>query len=544
MKRKSCVLSKHLDMYKPGLTLHSDKTTLNPLLIPGDSATLRVVDGNGQPIDISRVETRFSVSTVAASGEAEVARLSGDRIIGLEGGVAEVTASVLLNGQTFKARRRFVVRPFYREYHKTLVLKLFLGQEKHPNPAWGQRVSFEQALEVIRKVDALTLGIPKIVYLVGWQTGGHDWGYPDWGPVDPQLKRSQDATALDSLQWLMRTAREYHTTVSLHINMFDAYQSSPLWDEYIARDVIARGRSGELFLRGERYHEETVYCVCYTREWQEGLAQRRIDRLLEMLPELVEGHTIHIDAFHTAWKGYLASTWHSMKGHGGVTLDSEVETQRKIFSYFRARGIDVTCEGMQSDFIGLQPMIWWFHKNFRWQMKVPERLCARGRTTHTSRPDFHFGSSMHGEEIFVQDKEILPGFLDQFCLTTLPWFYLSQLERVHLSVFGKLTYSEGVTAGWENFQSVIRQGNVILRRGDDLFVPALWCKEKTIIAYSRKGYPNREWVLPEDWSGVEQVNVNKISLSGLIPLENGPKVTGDKIHLSLEPRQAVVITPR
>jgi hypothetical protein len=344
-----------------------------------------------------------------------------------------------------------------------------------------------------------------------------------------------------SLKWLIREARQYHTTVSLHINMFDAYKSSPLWNEYIAKDVIARDRRGELFVRGETYHEETVYCICYTREWQEGLAQRRIDRLLEMLPELAEGHTIHIDAFHTAWKGYLASAWHGMKDHGGVTLQTEVETQRKIFRYFRERGMDITCEGMQSDFTGLQPMIWWYHKSPWWQMKVPERLCARGRTTHHSTHDFRFGSSMHGEEIFVKDKENLPGFLDQFCQQTLPWYYLSQLDRVHLSPFGRLTYSDGVTAGWKGFQRIIRRGKLILRRGDDLFIPALWRDDKTIIAYSRKGYSDREWLLPADWADVEKVDVSAITLNGLVPLESGKKIIDGKIQLSLQAGQAVVV---
>jgi hypothetical protein len=525
------------------ITLHADKATLNPLLNPGDFATLtvHVVDPSGQVVDLSKAAIQYSIATVAANGGVEVVRLEGNRLVAVEGGVAEVTAAVIANGTAYQSRLRFVVRPFFREYHKTLTLKLFLGQDKHPDPAWGRRVTFQQALEVIRKVDSLTLGIPKIVYLVGWQTGGHDWGYPDWGPVDPVLKRPQDATATESLKWLIAEARQYRTTISLHINMFDAYQSSPIWEEYIARDVIARDRRGRLFVRGEKYHEETVYCVCYTREWQEGLAQRRIDRLLDMLPELIDGHTIHIDAFHTAWKGYLASAWHGMQEHGGVTLESEVETQRKIFQYFRSKGLDVTCEGMQSDFVGLQPMIWWYHKSPRWQMKVPERLCARGRTTHRANPDFRFGSSMHGEEILVKDIENLPGFLQQFCETTLPWYFLSQLDRSHLSRFGRLSYSEGVTAGWEMFQRVIRKGNFILRHGDDLFVPALWRETKTIIAYSRRGYLEREWILPADWSAVQQVDVSAISLSGLRLLLERTRVAAGRIRLSLEPGQAVAV---
>jgi hypothetical protein len=532
-------------MNKSIITIFADKTTLNPLLVPGDFATLTVsaVGRSGQRVDLSPASVKFTVSTIAASGNAEVARLEGNRLIGVDGGVAEVTASVLLNGTKHKVRERFVVRPFCRDYHQTLTMKLFLGQEKHPNAAWGKRVTFEQALEVIRKVDALTLGIPKIVYLVGWQDRGHDWCYPDWGPVDPQLKRQQDMTALDSLKWLIVAARQYHTTVSLHINMYDAYKSSPLSNEYVAKDVIARDRRGDLFVRGEKYHDETAYSICYTREWQEELAQRRIDRLLEMLPELVAGHTIHIDAFHSNWKGHDTSAWHAMLEHGGITTETEIETQRKIFKYWREKGLDVTCEGMESDFVGLQPMIWWFHKNKRWQMKVPERLCARGRTTHRKNADFRFTSSMHGEEIFVKDKENLPGFLDQFCLTTLPWQYLSRLDRIHLSFFGKLTYTDGVTAGWEKFQPVIRRGDFVLRQGDDLFVPALWCEEKTIIAYSRNGYSNRSWTLPKDWADIQQVDVSDITFAGRVPLERGKKTDAGRVCLSLKPGQAMVITP-
>jgi hypothetical protein len=63
-------------------------------------------------------------------------------------------------------------------------------------------------LDAIRKIDNLTLGIPKIIFLVGWQFNGHDSGYPSWSVVNEHLKRPQDATALDSLKWLMVSARE------------------------------------------------------------------------------------------------------------------------------------------------------------------------------------------------------------------------------------------------------------------------------------------------------------------------------------------------
>jgi hypothetical protein len=148
---------------------------------------------------------------------------------------------------------------------------------------------------------------------------------------------------------------------------------------------------------------------------------------------------------------------------------------------------------------------------------------------------------MHGEEIFVRDRENLSGFLEQFCKTTVPWYFLSQLDRMHLSPLGRLFYSDGVTAGWEKLQRIIRQGDRILLRGDDLFVPALWCETKTIIAYSRRGYSERTWILPPDWSGVKQVCINSITLSGLRLLGEQTIRDAGGIRLSLEPGQAVAI---
>jgi hypothetical protein len=126
------------------ITLHADKTTLNPLLNPGDCATLtvHVVDQSGQIVDLSKASIQYSFATIAASGDVEVVRLEDNCLVAREGGVAEVTAAVIANGTAYQSSLRFLVRPFFREYHKTLTLKLFLGQDKHPDPDWGRRVTF------------------------------------------------------------------------------------------------------------------------------------------------------------------------------------------------------------------------------------------------------------------------------------------------------------------------------------------------------------------------------------------------------------------
>ena len=517
--------------------------------------TLTAFYSDGSQRILRPAEAVITARTKKASGKVAVVAIEGDKVVPKEGGIATVQAVVVQAGRRVSASAEVVVAPFFRDYHQTLVLKLFLGMEGEPverlanDPTFrkGHEVicTFEEALEVIRKTDNLTRGMPKIIYLVGWQKGGHDHGYPAWDEVNPRMKRAQDATALDSLRWLIRAARKFNTTVSLHINMADAYKQSSLWDEYMAKDCIAKDESGQPYTLGIQVKGEDMYNVVYPREWEAGLAQRRIDGLIEMIPELKEGHTIHIDVFVAQRDGGKPiSPWHAKPENGGLTPDKYVETQRKIFHYWRDRGFDVTGEGTGwahppgEHFVGLQAMSWWYSWD---QMEIPEYLGARGRTDRGGDGDFRFGSSMHGEEIYKADKEQLPGFLGMFCRTTLPWYYLSRRERTKLEN-DVLYYSDGIVALAEAGRNIIRKGEFTLRQNDDLFVPALW-NEKEIIAYSRPGYENRPWQLPADWSEVQSVDLYRITLDGCVPLKRGVSVTGAKLVLSLGKDESISIVP-
>lgn len=542
------------------ITLAIDRKVLNPVREKGATGrlTLTAFYSDGSKRTLRPSEAVITARTKSASGNVDVVTIEGDKIVPKEGGIATVEAAVSQAGRRLKAATDVVVAPFYRDYHQTLVLKLFLGMEGEPverlakEPMFQKKhdviCTFEEALEVIRKTDNLTRGIPKIVYLVGWQKGGHDHGYPAWDEVNPRLKRKQDANALQSLRWLIREAREFNTTVSLHINMVDAYKQSPLWDEYVAKDCIARDASGQLRVGGIQMKGEDMYNVVYPREWQEGLAQRRIDGLIKMIPELHEGHTIHIDVFVAQGEGGKPlSPWHAKPGNGGLTPEKYVETQRKIFKYWRERGFDVTGEGIfwahppGEGFTGLQPMSWWYPADLNYQMEIPEYLMARGRTHRDGEGDFRFSSSMHGEEIYQEDKENLPGFMGMFCRTTLPWYYLSRLERMRFEN-GALFYSDGVVARTEEGRNIIRKGEFVLRENDDLFVPALW-KKKEIIAYSKTGCEDKPWRLPAEWSNVRNVALYRITVDGCVLLRPRVAVTDSKLVLSLGKDEAVSIVP-
>jgi hypothetical protein len=314
----------------------------------------------------------------------------------------------------------------------------------------------------------------------------------------------------------------------------------------VAKDCFAKDESGKLLVAGIQMKGEDMYNVVYPKEWEAGLAQRRIDGLIQMIPELKEGHTIHIDVFIANRDGGKPiSPWHAKPENGELTPAKYVETQRKIFHYWRDRGFDVTGEGTGwahppgEHFVGLQAMSWWYSWD---SMQIPECLGARGRTDRGSDGDFRYGSSMHGEEIWQKDKDQMPGFQGMFCRTTLPWYYLSRLERRKLEN-GTLFYSDGVVAGTEAGKRIIRKGDFVLREDDHLFVPALWGK-KEIIAYSRTGYENKSWQLPEDWSNVKSVDLYRITMEGCVPLKKGIPIADAKLVLSLGKEEAVSIVPK
>lgn len=422
-------------------------------------------------------------------------------------------------------------RPYNHSYHTSLVDKIFLCRK--PNPLTGEPqevfMTFEGALERIRWIDAITRGIPKIIYLVGWQFDGHDSKYPSWSEVNPRLKRAVDPTPAHSLRWLMKAARQYHTTVSLHINMMDAYENSPLWEEYRKKRVIL-GKGGV-------WDGEQAYLVDYEREWQAGLAQRRIDDLCRMLP-LADVGTVHMDAF-------LPTGDDSQRSLGAM---------RRILRYWRNKGIDVTTEclatpNLDKGLIGLSPMVWHLN-NTAWKkgdefkeedyLAIPAALfCAC--TDHSYRSKL-FGTSMQGEPL---SNDQVDEYLSEFCLKTLVWQYLNRFDRLSLVREGDVSFlelNEGIIVRIDHATNhiFIRQDETLIRDGSDVFVPAAWQIEPEVIVYSGSGYANRSWNLPYEWEGVHELRLSRITDDGLVGETRLPVLNG-QVTLSIKPEEAICL---
>lgn len=513
--------------------LSADRTVLH--LDGAASLTLHATMSDGTAADLSGARIRYTASHSAVIASIRATATGAEVRAGTKvdsAGTAVVTATVTLDGVTKTAEAAFTVlqapdRPFRHNYHQTLTMKMFMA-DRNGNVF----TTFEQALGIIEKVDRLTRGIPKIIYLVGWQYDGHDTGYPALDVVNVKLKRNNDARAEDSLIWLMKEAARFHTTVSLHINLLDASEESPLWQEYIDKDVIARLEDGSLrtYVWG--------YPISYTREWEAGLTTRRIDRLLELLP-IQEAGTIHVDAFHQIIPLQQVDP---ISPYHGVSTEQEIETQKSIIRYFRDKGIDFTSEFDKSyrhdPLIGLQPFAWHVRFQSVEQLAVPASLYTGG-----DGGDPRFGSSMLGESIMKKDPEKLTGFLREFALNTLPWYFLNRLDRL-ADEDGIVRFSDDVTSENKDGCRIIKQGERILRDRDDVCFPVLWNTEtEEWMAYSLHGCTDKLWRLPERWRGVRSAAVYEVGPEGLAPVDELPIADG-AIRLTLRQDQCVVFVPQ
>ena len=391
-------------------------------------------------------------------------------------------------------------QPWLVDYHQSLVYKTMNAYKDEVGNLKEVHMTFPQTMDLIERFDHMSCGMPQVLYLTGWQYNGHDSKYPAWEEVNAALKREEDATARDSLRWLIREARaRFDARVSLHLNMMDAYPESPYWEEYLAKDVVAKDLDGKPIACRE-WGGMMAYALSYTQEWKLGLAQKRIDGLLEMIPELVDTGTIHIDAFlGCRQKGQQEP----ISPYLGYTKAQEAETMRKIYRYWRDRGIDVTSEwayGMRDDrFVGLQPWCW--HQEDK-VADLPDALYCSTKWV---------GCDMW----FIEDLMNPPHAREKFYLEIVPWYYKNNPSAV---------------------------GDQVMEEGTDICMPALWCKAPTIIAYSQDGYQGKRWELPPDWANVTKVARARITYAGHEPMGEIAVVDG-RITLTLGAGEAVKLIP-
>ena len=419
-------------------------------------------------------------------------------------------------------------RPFIHDYTASMMMKFYMAEPDRATATSRVYMTYGQALENIKAIDALTRGVHKIVYLVGWQFDGHDDRYPALNVFNEALKRESDATARDSYLWLRSEAKKYNTTVSIHMLVGDAYTNSPLWHEYIRNEFICRDASG-MFVTNGVLMGYPMYWINLHNEWRKGYLQRRLDEITE-LADLVDAGTVHIDAF----MGH-ESTYHD------VTREMQETVIRKVFRYMRDKGIDVTselyCYDRIDPMIGLQAAAWWNDIPATQRASLPRELAAGGVSGQLSgnvwsETGFLFGDNVQAEDIFHYDRG-WNQFKRDFCTQTLPYLlYGQRTVESYDEAARRVTYSGDLVA--DAVAQTVKLGGVTVRDHNNLFMPAAWITES--------GYASRRWTLPAGWEGIAEVAARPITTEGPGEATVVPVVDGT-VTLSLGRCEMISIQP-
>ena len=445
------------------------------------------------------------------------------------------------------------------DYSQTLWMKMYLAEPDFEHGRSKVYITFAQALEIIKAVHALTGGVRKIVYLVGWQGLGHDDCYPEMEIVNEALKFPEDETASRSLWRLFEEAKRYDTVVSFHGNLADAYEATPCFPQLAAGNAVVKDLRGEPAVI-EVFNGRNAYKVSYKGYYESGLFKRNWDRFCEATP-VREAGTVHLDNFCIA---------QSLNPY--TSVEDEDAARNRMLDYIASLGIDVTTEYTYRELewradspehpirrfyaaaadplpvgsfedapirtLGRIPASWWTSGMTAEDcLRVPPAVYS-GRLTDPKLLAAFYGA-MHGEDIWMK-RDPAPAtwareFLRQFCTMQLPYFYLNRLRRLRVEPDGDAiaaVFSEGVTSFGRTGR--IEKNGRVLKDGGDVLLP-LDAENRAFIAYSETGKTGL-WEIPD--AAFEKAAVFRLTLNGPVPTGAAEVVNG-KVSLSVAPGEAL-----
>lgn len=450
---------------------------------------------------------------------------------------------------------------FNYDYSKILWMKMFLAKPDYENNTSEVLINFEQALEIIKGIDNITQGIEKIIYLVGWQGLGHDDLYPEMTVINPYLKRECDATAKDSLLWLIKEAKKCNTVISYHGNVADAYKASPTHEEFAKEGAILLHSDGTPAVI-EVFNGRAAYKTSYKQYWESGLFKKIFDDFCEAVP-VKEAGTVHLDNFCIAENMFPRSDFQAQN-----------DARNKMLDYVISLGIDVTSEYTYRELpyradadhhpvrhyyrfykkdlpvgdwrdapmhtLGRIPAVWWMSN-----MTIDDCINVQpeqfsGYLNDAVLKTIFYGT-MHGEDIWMNngiEKDVwVPLFIREFCTHHIPYIYLNRYKRLSYKEDEEnyiVEFSDGVESTGKT--KTITKNGTVLKKVNDVILP-LTEDNKIFVAYSENG-KDGEWNVPD--ADFTKAKIYNITADGNEFIADAV-VEDKKISFSLSAGQAVVI---
>lgn len=339
--------------------------------------------------------------------------------------------------------RVFPSYPNNNDLSQTLIFKMALdygGLEVGNSNLHQGRLTVEYILEYFRQLDNVTRGVPKICALAGFQEGGHDWQYPAMYPLNSQIK-SEEHPEWDGptcIHYIMEEAKKYNVRCTVHTNIVDAYDNSPLFDYYKENGLLARDANGNYY-KGWMSPHGQAYSINLKKSFEDPNGVRyQIDKLFELLPEIVETGVLYTDA----------NIVMSASEYDGISAQEQAEAYRDIVSWIKNKyNVDVVGE------YGIQRQYGYVSHGMTWDgggdtvssqpMKVPAYIMAGGESHVGSNSQIDiFGGSVQLEHEPYHDLWTAGG---RFAQKTLPYFFLNtKLRENYISDKNYAQFSDNV----------------------------------------------------------------------------------------------------
>lgn len=384
-------------------------------------------------------------------------------------------------------------------YKNSIVYKIFCDVPQAERPV----TTFEEAMEIIKRIYHLTGGMRQIVYLVGWQYYGHDTGYPAIDKVNERIG------GREGLLNLIEEGRKYNAIVSFHDNYDDAYMDSPAWNE----DFICRLPNGEL-VKGGIWAGGQSYIINPKRYVEGGYAKTRIEHTLKLYP-LRESY--HIDVLSAVPLRYSYS-YHTCTGK------ESVEYKKKIVEMFREKGVDVTSELVTQPFLGF--MSYFYHlvssdDNVRKKFFSSEDIipfvpaCIHGKAIYGQKGYWGGVPSMD------VTKDNWKEFIRLIFLEVLPSLLFAE-ELIRDFREDKVYYP----SGWWNKDNEVFYKGMIIRKQGNVFIPR---DNNRWFLYSNEG-GEVEWDIPKGWKDFQVYRLYEDGREEIVNV----KVKGGKFRFEAE----------
>ena len=422
-------------------------------------------------------------------------------------------------------------KPYNFEYDKSVVYTLNITEK-------DRSINANEALEYIKAIDKITLGVKKIVYLNGWQHDGKNSVYPSFFEVFDAFKNNQGQTAKESLLWLIKEAENYNTDVSLKINLTHADKNSPLFETYFNKDLLFTDLNGNL-LKIKNSNGEWVNLVNIHKEWECGYLERRINKLLELFPLKTIG-TLFIEGLNV--REDKASN---------IPIKTMKETRLKIIRFLRSLKIDVVTDylyyeknedGIKEDsLVGLVPYVFNLSQNLIDYMKRPAKLICGGKTTNLYKENESlnmnrlFGESMDLSGVF-SSKNYKEKVLKEFCTKFVKFRFLNSLDRISASITPEdicCSFSKNVNTFYNEDKLTIN--GVIAKKENELLLPTDWYDKNTAVLYTEKG-GRIDWNVSKilGFASSQNISLAEITKEGVSEKKRFTSLKGGMLELDLE----------